>query len=1193
MVSEAVRKLIIDMQGAQSSGSAHRGIGRYTMALVRAMLENPRGFDIHLAFNGAYPERIDEVYDELGGLITPDRVHIWYVPKGIAAADLSRNQMRRSAEIIREKFLASLNPHIVLLTSPFEGFGDDCVSTAAGVEEGYLSATIVYDLIPYIYQDVYLAEPKTRALYHGQIEHVRRMDMRLTISSSSREECLRYLACDPETTISISGAVDEDFVPMPVKTEQEQIIRQAFKISGKFVMYTGGIDFRKNVDGLIRAYSQLSQDLIDEHQLVIVCSVRDEDRIRLNEECARCGLARDRVILTGFVSHEDLLSLYNLCHVFAFPSWHEGFGLPVLEAMSCGKPVIAADTSSIPEVVGRKEHLFQSSDDLAIRDKLEQVLTDSEFRQQLAEWGLERAKEFSWPISAEKALKALECRLEKTDVHSFKSDPRRGRLKLAMVCPLIPLKSGIARYMRSILPSLSQYYDMDIITDQEEVKDDWVIASSKIRSSSWFRDNANHYDRVVYQFGNSDYHSHMFELLSEIPGVTVLHDFYLSDVQYLNDMTRTRPGAFSAAVLQSHGWGALQEVATSQESWKLVKKYPANFDVIENSLGLCVHSEYARRQALELYGVNTFERFTKIPFVDMSPIPKAPRTARSRLNRNGDDIIVASFGHISPIKATDSLLKAWARSELATDEKAHLFICGECPDPVYLEKLRAIIADAPFPKNIHITDWLDDDQYRDYLAVTDLCVQLRVESRGETSAAVFDALAYGCPTIVNNSGSFAELPENCVEKIDEAFTLKMLSQVIDTLWKNEEQRLRMASEAKLYIEQKHSKVICSKAMMEAIEKAYAETKNDPASVYFKAVQQHDKPVSSEVSQELRTAIEASFGREPTRPTIFVDMTAFEAHLPDIVTPEERHMLETIFRYAPSSVRIVPIRFDAVLQQWLPSDDTVRGMLNIVTEIGTSVQAFPRRGDVVLLSSVDHEAEAIRFMRRHDAKIIAFDRAMDSSQNFVDKLLKIGSPLDIEGEDNTVVLPNRKTASFTEVALPERFEKWFHILLSRPSLLLDMTAAVNVDVELVRRGFDQMVRQGCSANLIILGDESQLEPSEQGDSFARVEVTPSTQGFRDLLSAHAVAALVMSSNSSLPISRAIEAGLALCILKKPMSAAKELEHAWYFEAETPLEFCHAMIEWLQLYEQKRHPRPYALSSLLPEQSARDLISALGI
>ena len=1193
MLSEAGKKLVIDMQGAQSSGSAHRGIGRYTMALVRAMLESPRGFDIHLAFNGAFPERIDEVCDELDGLIAPDRTHIWYVPKGVAAADLSRKQMRRSAEIIRENFLASLNADIVLITSPFEGFGDDCVSTASNVEDGYLSATIVYDLIPYIYQDVYLAEPKTRALYHGQIEHVRRMDMRLTISSSSREECLRYLACDPETTISISGAVDDDFSPISVKAEQEQIIRQAFKIPGKFVMYTGGIDFRKNVDGLIRAYSQLSQDLIDEHQLVIVCSVRDEDRMRLEEESAQCGLAPDRVVLTGYVSHEDLLSLYNLCHVFAFPSWHEGFGLPVLEAMSCGKPVIAADTSSIPEVVGREEHLFQSSNEFAIRDKLEQVLTDSEFRKQLAEWGLERATKFSWPISAEKALKALECRLEKTSRHLSNAAQLRSRLKLAMVCPLIPLKSGIARYMQSILPSLSQYYDIDVITDQEDVQDDWVNTNSKIRSSSWFKKNANHYDRIVYQFGNSDYHSHMFELLSDIPGVTVLHDFYLSDVQYLNDMARTRPGAFSTAVFRSHGWGALEEVAKSQESWKLVTKYPANLDVIENSLSVCVHSEYARRQALDLYGAKTFESFTKIPFVDMSPIPRAPRTARSRLVRDDDDIIVASFGHISPIKATDLLLKAWARSELATDKRAHLFICGECSDPVYLEKLRAIIADAPFPKNIHITGWLDDDQYRDYLAATDLCLQLRVETRGETSAAVFDALAYGCPTIVNNSGSFTELPESCVKKIDEAFTLKMLSQAIDTLWQNEELRFRLANEAKIYIEQKHSKVISSKAMMEAIEKAYAKFKFGPASTYFKAVQEHENPVASETSQELRAAIEASFGRVPNRPTIFVDMTAFEAHVPESVRPEERHMLETLFRYAPSSVRIAPIKFDAVLQRWLPSDDHVRGMLNIVTEIDTSAQAFPNRGDVVLLSGVNQESEAVRFMRRHNTKIIAFDHTTDTSKNFVDKLLQIGSPLDLAGGQNTVLLPNRKKASFTEVALPERFEKWFHVLLSRPSFLLDMTATVDVDVELARRGFDQMVHQGCSANLIILGDESQLEPSEQGDSFARVEVTPSTQGFRDLLSAHAVAAIVMSSNSTLPVSRAIEAGLALCILKEPMSAAKELEHAWYFEAETPIEFCRAMMEWLQLYEQKRHPRPYALSSLFPEQSASDLISALGV
>ena len=125
-------------------------------------------------------------------------------------------------------------------------------------------------------------------------------------------------------------------------------------------MYTGGIDYRKNIDNLIRAYGELNKDVIKNTQLVIVCSIRDYDRDILLKIATESGIDKDRIIFTGFVSDDDLVKLYNLCDIFVFPSMYEGLGMPIIEAMKCGAPVIGANNSSIAEIIGLQEALFDA-----------------------------------------------------------------------------------------------------------------------------------------------------------------------------------------------------------------------------------------------------------------------------------------------------------------------------------------------------------------------------------------------------------------------------------------------------------------------------------------------------------------------------------------------------------------------------------------------------------------------------------------------------------------------------------------------------------------------------------------------------------------------------------------------------------------------------------------------------------------
>ena len=203
------------------------------------------------------------------------------------------------------------------------------------------------------------------------------------------------LGLPSERCINISTDADDQFRQAVVFEDTERCLRQRYGLARSFVMYTGGIDHRKNIEGLIRAYAKLSAQIRRTHQLAIVCAVQDDSRQRLSALALATGLAADEVVLTGFVAEEDLIVLYNLCAVFVFPSWHEGFGLPVLEAMRCGAPVIAANTSSLPEVVGLAAALFDPHSDEAISCAIERVLIDRVFREQLIAHGKEQAKRFN------------------------------------------------------------------------------------------------------------------------------------------------------------------------------------------------------------------------------------------------------------------------------------------------------------------------------------------------------------------------------------------------------------------------------------------------------------------------------------------------------------------------------------------------------------------------------------------------------------------------------------------------------------------------------------------------------------------------------------------------------------------------------------------------------------------------------
>ena len=801
-------RILIDLQGAQSA-SRMRGIGRYSLALARAIARNAGEHEVWLLMNGAF-DGLDALQRAFDGLVPRDRMRVFDVPTPVAEIAQDNAPRSRSAELLREYFVNELKPDAVLLTSLFEGFVDDAVTSVGVFTEAANTAVILYDLIPFLKPDAYLGTPEQREFYARKIESLRRAGLLLAISDHARVEAQAALGLDPRRIVAISSAVDQSFHPGPPASAS---LRQELGIEREIVMYApGGTDARKNIEGLVAAYALLPPALRAQHQLLIASGIDDERRKSLPAHAARAGLAPDELVLTGHVSDSTLIDLYRTATLFVFPSLHEGFGLPALEAMACGAPVIGADNSSIPEVIGLQEALFDAASPAAIADGIARVLQDPALRERLLAHGRQQAQRFSWDESARRALRALEARQAPPAVA-----PPRARRRLAFVSPLPPARSGIADYAVQLLPALLPYFDIELIVQQEQVVLPPALAALPRHSSDWFMQHGGDYDQILYQFGNSPFHGHMFPLLEAHPGVVVLHDFFLSRVLAYEQVSGALPGAWTEALYHSHGYPALRAAAPGADIEDAQDAYPCNLAVLENASRVIVHSQHARELAREWYGQGAADNWDIVPLPRAAPAQTGRAAARAALGIDPDAFVVCSFGFIAPTKLSERLLQSWLDSSLHADRACQLVFVGANHGGSYGADIASAIRAAGAEDRIRITGWTDDATYHQYLQAADAGVQLRSMSRGETSAAALDCMNYGLATIVNASGSMADLPDATVCKLREDFAPVELSAALERVRGDQPYCAQLGQNARALLQADHSPERCAQLYARALD----------------------------------------------------------------------------------------------------------------------------------------------------------------------------------------------------------------------------------------------------------------------------------------------------------------------------------------------------------------------------------------
>lgn len=398
-------RIVLDMQGAQTQ-SRLRGIGRYTLAFARAVIKECGDHEVHLLLNGLLNDSIESVRETFQDILPADRIHVWNAPGPVQLIHVENAARLAAAEVLREAFIQRLEPDVIHITSLFEGYVGDAVTSVGEYDQHTPVSITLYDLIPMLNRDQYLSNnPRYEEYYMSKAQCLKKAAINLAISDFSRIEAARLLGIESQFITNKSSAAEPNFRPMVYDEIWIDQTLSRYGISRPFILYTGGSDTRKNLVRLIRAYQRLPQSEYQCTQLVFA------GRMSLDflREVKSLRQADDQLVFTDFIAEEDLVALYNLCECFVFPSWHEGFGLPILEAMSCGAVVVAANAASVPEVLGEPEALFDPFDVNDMSSKLWLALCDETFRERMREHALRQSKQFSWTATARAVISSWEA----------------------------------------------------------------------------------------------------------------------------------------------------------------------------------------------------------------------------------------------------------------------------------------------------------------------------------------------------------------------------------------------------------------------------------------------------------------------------------------------------------------------------------------------------------------------------------------------------------------------------------------------------------------------------------------------------------------------------------------------------------------------------------------------------------------
>lgn len=813
--------------------------------------------------------------------------------------------------------------------------------------------------------------------------------------------------------------------------------------------------------------------------------------------------------------------------------------------------------------------------------------------------------------------------------------PRGPRPRLAYVSPLPPEKTGIADYSAELLPALSAHYDVDAVVAAPPEQIPAIGGCQAVRDVAWFAANAHAYNRIVYHIGNSPFHHHMFPLLEKYPGVVVLHDFYLGHLMAFLERQGGWRGYWTRELCHSHGYEAVQRRFLPGKTADVVRAFPVNLSILQQGQGVIVHSDFSRALARRFYGEGFADDWAVIPHVRRLPENVDRAAARAALGVHDGDFLVCSFGFLGENKLNHRLLDCWLASRLADKNDCRLVFVGDAPLSHYCDALRAAISQSSARANIRITGYASPELYRQYLAAADAAVQLRCQSRGETSGTVLDCMAHGAPLIVNAHGSMAELPDAGVIKLADDFSDHDLVSALESLEAHKDRRRELGDRARRTIAEEFAPANAALRYRDAIERFAAGERSlfDIRALSDIAADLVRTDAAGPAwIDEARVLAQQSPPRHPRQ--LLVDVSAL-AHedLRTGIQRVARAQLMCLLEVPPEGFRVEPVRLCEEGGRWrcryarrftskllgIPSDD--------LSDDPVSVSS----GDVYYMP--DHLAHGVA--RAAASGLYAEWRALGVETNFVvydnlpilrpeffpqgadaihgewlrrvsegaDRLVCISQDVAdstrkwLETHEPTVAHPDILAlhlgadldASAPTIGLPETAPAVLEALASRPTFLMVGTIEPRKGYLQTLDAFDALWREGIDVNLVIVGAEGwkPLSESQRRDIpriLARLRghaqlgrrlfwLDGVSDEYLEQLYRAATCLLVASEGEGfgLPLIEAAKHHVPILARGIPVFREVAGEHAAYFEGLQPADLANALKNWLALYAQGRHPQ----------------------
>jgi glycosyltransferase involved in cell wall biosynthesis len=747
--------VVFDLLGSQNRDHGERGIARLISQLALAAERNHPSLIDHYVIHPHLPLPASLLpLVETGKVVRSDQF----------APDPFRGGTFLAGSIIElEADLATVLPH-----------------WARG--STWTKLAILYDLIPLKFPDAYLTEPDLRSAYFDRVAAYGLFDGVLPISITSRDDASELLHIPRGRQSVIYAGVDDRFRP----AKPGKGFPPIEGLRPGYVLFPTGIDWRKNVDRTLEAYAALDGDLRGLHQLVLACRLEPWVEEDLRQRAQRLGLESDQLVLPGYLPDDHLIGLNQHALVTIFPSLYEGFGLPALEAMRCGVPVLCADSSSLREVQPYEEARFDPESTESIRAALARGLEDREFRRAIV---ASQKTDFTWDRSAELLKGALQ------KARHRRLSPPSTKPRIAVVTPLPPQPSGIANYSARLLPELARHADVTVFSAVNEEEGDVQfeeVPGCELRPLGALEElhlGGQPFDRVIYMMGNSRFHVQALQQLRRVPGAVVFHEARY--VGLYNELFRIDAPNLGA----DHVGQRLNMMYPDRYRSSVIEATAIDPDtavrfgilmaaeIMRHATRRFCHSDHAAR-------LLSLDTGFSVEHIFNHPVPVANPASAAR-----EECVVGVFGIVDRAKNPELVIQACS---LVTSPAVTVRFVGEC-DPRLKDELedsaQALGVDVEFAGSV------DQAEFARHMRSVRVAVQLRRFSNGESSGALAELIASETPTITTRLGVVTELPDDVVLRVRADIAAEGLARRISELMSDPSPTLRMADAMRRYAEE--------------------------------------------------------------------------------------------------------------------------------------------------------------------------------------------------------------------------------------------------------------------------------------------------------------------------------------------------------------------------------------------------------